>query len=170
MVVSDAIVHSELTELVVGHTGTLNVPGIAGFGEACRLMRIEGAEDQRFIRQCRDRLEARLVREFPDIVVNGNRSNRLCHNLHISLPGIPNDAVIARLRNKVAVSTGAACSSGAQTPSHVLKAMGLSERVQDGAIRIGLGKHTTGEEIDRAAAEIAAAVREVSGSLQGASR
>jgi cysteine desulfurase len=77
---------------------------------------------------------------------------------------------IARLRNKVAVSTGAACSSGAQTPSHVLKAMWLSERMQEGAIRIGLGKHTTGEEIDRAGAEIAAAVREIFESLQGVSR
>jgi cysteine desulfurase len=170
LVVSDAIVHSELTEHVVGHAGTLNVPGIAGFGEACRLMRLEGPENERLIRACRDRLEARLVRELPDIVVNGNRGHRLSHNLHISLPGIPNEAVIARLRNKVAVSTGAACSSGAQTPSHVLKAMGLPEEMQDGAIRIGLGKHTTGDDVDRAAAEIAAAVRAVSESLQGVSK
>jgi cysteine desulfurase len=170
LVASDAIVHSELTEHVVGHAGTLNVPGIAGFGEACRLMRLEGPENERLIRGCRDRLEARLVRELPDIVVNGNRDRRLSHNLHISLPGIPNEAVIARLRNKVAVSTGAACSSGAQTPSHVLKAMGLPEEMQDGAIRIGLGKHTTDDDVDRAAAEIAAAVRAVSESLQGVSR
>jgi cysteine desulfurase len=166
LVVSDPIVLSELTEHVVGHTGTLNVPGIVGFGEACRLMRLEGAEDQKVIRECRDRLEARLLRELPDIVINGNRSRRLPQNLHLSLPGIPNDAVIARLRNKVAVSTGAACSSGAQTPSHVLKAMGLPEDMQDGAIRIGLGKRTTYAEVDRAAAEIVAAVRGVTESLQ----
>jgi cysteine desulfurase len=170
LVASDAIVHSELTEHVVGHAGTLNVPGIAGFGEACRLMRLEGAENERLITECRDRLEARLVRELPDIVVNGNRGHRLSHNLHVSLPGIPNEAVIARLRNKVAVSTGAACSSGAQTPSHVLRAMGLPEEMQDGAIRIGLGKHTTDDDVDRAAAEIAAAVRAVFESLQGVSR
>ena len=89
----------------------MNVPGIAGFGEACRLMRVEGAGDERRIRACRDRLETHLLRGLPDIVVNGNRGNRLAHNLHLSAPGIPNDAVIARLRNKVAVSTGAACSS-----------------------------------------------------------
>jgi cysteine desulfurase len=169
LVVSDAVVHSELTENVLGHMGTLNVPGIVGFGEACRLMRLEGPADDKRIRERRDRLEASLIREVPGIVVNGNRRHRLPHNLHLSLPGIPNDAVIARLRNNVAVSTGAACSSGAQTPSHVLKAMGLSEDMQDGAIRIGLGKNTTRDEVDRAADEIVAAIREVTGSLQGVS-
>ena len=167
LAVSSDAVHSEITEHVLGHDGTLNVPGIAGFGEACRLMRVEGAGDERRIRACRDRLETHLLRGLPDIVVNGNRGNRLAHNLHLSAPGIPNDAVIARLRNKVAVSTGAACSSGAQTPSHVLRAMGLSENMQEGAIRIGLGKYTTQDEVDRAAAEIVAAVRGVAGSMRG---
>lgn len=167
LAVGSAAVHSEITECVLGHEGTLNVPGIVGFGEACRLMKVEGAGDERRIRACRDRLEARLMRDLPDIVVNGNRGNRLAHNLHLSLPGIPNDAVIARLRNKVAVSTGAACSSGAQTPSHVLKAMALSDDMKEGAIRIGLGKYTTEDEVDRAAAEIIAAVREVVGSMRG---
>ncbi|MCP1912364.1 cysteine desulfurase [Bradyrhizobium elkanii] len=167
LVVSTNTIHSEITEHVLGHDGTLNVPGIAGFAEACRLMSAEGAGDERRIRACRDRLEARLLRDLPDMVVNGNRGNRLAHNLHLSVPGIPNDAVIARLRNKVAVSTGAACSSGAQTPSHVLKAMGLSDDMQEGAIRIGLGKYTTQDEVDRAAAEIVAAVREVAGSMRG---
>ncbi len=169
LAVSDINVHSELKEHVIGHSGTLNVPGIVGFGEASRLMRLEGAEDEKRIRGFRDRLETRLLDGLPSIIVNGNRIDRLSHNLHISLPGIPNEAVIARLRNRVAVSTGAACSSGAQTPSHVLKAMGLSEDLQDGAIRIGLGKNTTGEEIDRAGTEIITAVREVAGLLQGVS-
>jgi cysteine desulfurase len=169
LAVGEANVHSELTEHVVGHSGTLNVPGIVGFGEASRLMMLEGTEDEKRVRELRDRLEASLLAGLPGIVVNGNRMNRLSHNLHISLPGIPNDAVIARLRDRVAVSTGAACSSGAQTPSHVLRAMGLSDDLQDGAIRIGLGKNTTGVEIDRAGAEIIAAAREVAGSLRGVS-
>nr|WP_249799759.1 cysteine desulfurase family protein [Bradyrhizobium sp. 15] len=160
-------VHTEITARVLGHDGTLNVPGIAGFGEACRLIGLEGVGDEKRVRASRDRLEARLLRDLPGIVVNGNRGNRLAHNLHISLPGLPNDAVIGRLRNKVAVSTGAACSSGAQTPSHVLKAMGLSEEMQEGAIRIGLGKYTTQDEVDCAADEIVAAAREVAESMQG---
>jgi cysteine desulfurase len=167
LAVSSDTVHSEITEQVLGHDGTLNVPGIVGFGEACRLMRLEGPVDDRRIRACRDGLEARLLQDLPGIVVNGNRESRLAQNLHLSLPGIPNDAVIARLRNKVAVSTGAACSSGAQTPSHVLKAMGLSEDLQEGAIRIGLGKYTTQDEVERAGAEIIAAVRAVAGSMRG---
>lgn len=167
---SDALVHSELAENVIGHMGTLNVPGIAGFGEACRLLRLEAPEDEKRVAAHRDRLESNLMQQLPGLVVNGNLSSRLSHNLHISFPGIPNDAVISRLRNKVAVSTGAACSSGAQTPSHVLKAMGLSEEMQEGALRIGLGKRTTVEEIDRATGEIVAAVRAVQDSLAGVSK
>jgi cysteine desulfurase len=82
----------------------------------------------------------------------------LSHNLHVSVPGVPNDAVVARLRRRVALSTGAACSSGAQTPSHVLQAMGLSEELQDGALRIGIGKFTTDEEIAAAGEFIIEAV------------
>jgi len=170
LVVSDAIVHSELTEQVVGHAGTLNVSGIAGFGEACRLMRLEGAENERLIRECRDRLEARLVRELPDIVVNGNRGHRLSHNLHISLPGIPNEAVIARLRNKVAVSTGAACSSGRADAFPCAEGNGPARRNARWRNQNWTWKHTTGDDVDRAAAEIAAAVRAVSESLQGVSK
>jgi cysteine desulfurase len=166
----DALVHSEIAEFVIGHAGTPNVPGIAGFGEACRLIQREALEDEKRVAIHRDILEANLVGELPELVVNGGRDNRLSHNLHISIPGVPNDAVIARLRNKVAVSTGAACSSGAQTPSHVLKAMGLSEEMQEGAIRIGLGKHTTAAEIERATVEIVAAVRAVQNAQSGVSK
>jgi cysteine desulfurase len=86
------------------------------------------------------------------------------------MPGIPNDAVVARLRQKVAISTGAACSSGAQTPSHVLRAMGLSPDIQEGALRIGVGKYNTREEMERAALEIVSVIRAVRSSLSGASR
>jgi hypothetical protein len=75
--------------------------------------------------------------------------------------GAPNDAVLARLRRTVANSTGAACSSGTQEPSHVLRAMGLSPELQDGALRISTGKFNTLEEIDFAASEIASAITEV---------
>jgi cysteine desulfurase len=167
---SDVLVHSELRELVIGHDGTLNVPGIAGFGEACRLVRLESAQDERRISEHRDYLESRLTQELPELVVNGARGNRLSHNLHVAMPGIPNDAVVARLRQKVAISTGAACSSGAQTPSHVLRAMGLSPDIQEGALRIGVGKYNTREEMERAALEIVSVIRAVRSSLSGASR
>lgn len=77
--------------------------------------------------------------------------NHLPSNLHISIPDIPNSAVIARVRSQLAISTGAACSSGVETSSHVLRALCLPDNVIEGALRIGFGKFTTDEEIDQAA-------------------
>jgi cysteine desulfurase len=138
--------------------GTPNVPGIAGLGEACRLRRLEMADDEPRITTQRDQLEGLLLAGIPGLVINGDRACRLSHNLHVSVPDVPNDAVIARLRHRVALSTGAACSSGAHTPSHVLCAMGVSEAIQDGALRMGLGKCTTDDDIAHAAAHIVQAV------------
>jgi len=116
------------------------------------------AADEPCIAAQRDRLEVLLLAGINGLVINGDRACRLSNNLHVSVPDVPNDAVIARLRHSVALSTGAACSSGAQTPSHVLGAMGVSEAVQEGALRIGTGKFTTDEDIERAAAHIVQAV------------
>ena len=141
--------------------GTPNVPGIAGFGEACRLRRLEMADDERDICRRRDALESALVAQIPGLVINGDRVQRLSNNLHISIPDAPNDAIVARLRETVAISTGAACVSGTHAPSHVLRAMGLAEHIQEGALRIGLGKFNTDDEIEWAAARIALAAEEV---------
>jgi cysteine desulfurase len=138
--------------------GTPNVPGIAGLGEACRLRRLEMGDDEPRIAAQRDRLELLLLAGIHGLVMNGDRACRLSHNLHVSVPDVPNDAVIARLRHSVALSTGAACSSSAQTPSHVLRAMGVSEAVQEGSLRIGTGKFTTDEDIQQAAEHIVQAV------------
>jgi cysteine desulfurase len=78
--------------------------------------------------------------------------------LHISIPGIPNSAVITRVRSQLAISTGSACSSGVETPSHVLRALHLPEDQIEGALRIGIGKFTTDEEIDQAASILSQAV------------
>lgn len=132
-------------------SGTLNVPGIVGLGEACRLRQLEMAEDELAIAAKRDRLQDILLEKIPGLVVNGDVNSRLSGNLHISIPDIPNSAVIARVRQKLAISTGAACSSGVETPSHVLQALGLPDNVIEGALRIGIGKFTTEQEIDQAA-------------------
>lgn len=160
---------SQVHGLAETHAATSNVPGIAGMGEACRLMAEEGASDNRRIAEMRDRLEAALLAKLPEIVVNGSPTKRLAHNLHISVPGVPNDLVVQRLRGRVAVSTGAACMSGAQSASHVLQAMGLSQEKQDGALRIGLGRFTTQDDITLAAAEIEAAIIDVKSALKGSS-
>jgi len=132
-------------------SGTLNVPGIVGLGEACRLRQLEMEEDEKRIATQRDRLQKLLLDNIPDVVINGDTDSRLAGNLHISIPEIPNSAIIARIHNKLAISTGAACSSGVETPSHVLRAMNLPEKLIKGALRIGIGKFTTEEEVDQAA-------------------
>ncbi|MDY6940886.1 MAG: cysteine desulfurase family protein [Cyanobacteriota bacterium] len=138
--------------------GTLNVPGIVGLGEACRLRQLEMAADETAIASKRDRLQRLLQAQIPGLQVNGDRDSRLAGNLHISIPEIPNSAIIARVRHRLAISRGSACSSGVEAPSHVLQGMNLSEEVIEGALRIGIGKFTTEEEIDRAANILVAAV------------
>ncbi|WP_121970838.1 cysteine desulfurase family protein [Leptolyngbya sp. BC1307] len=141
--------------------GTLNVPGIVGLGEACRLRQIEMVEDERAIAAKRDRLQSKLLANIPGLIINGDTQNRLAGNLHISAPDIPNSAIIARVRHYLAISTGSACSSGVETPSHVLTAMRLKEEVIEGALRIGLGKFTTDEEIEAAAQILIAETRAI---------
>jgi cysteine desulfurase len=138
--------------------GTLNVPGIFGLGEACRLRQIEMEEDEKAIASKRDRLQNLLLDKIPGLVINGDTTSRLAGNLHISIPDIPNSAVIARVRSQLAISTGSACSSGVETPSHVLQALNLASEVIEGALRIGLGKFTTNAEIERTAEILSTAV------------
>lgn len=161
---------TQISDLIWASEGTPNVSGIAGFGEACRLRRLEMAEDESRIAALRDRLQLSLASSIPGLVINGDLLRRLSGNLHVSVAGIPNDALMARLRKKVAISTGSACTSGAHGPSHVLQAMALPEELQEGALRIGIGKFNTEDEIDRAAKEIVAAVDAVKASLLGEKR
>ena len=141
--------------------GTLNLSGIIGLGEACRLRTEEMAVDEVEVGQKRDRLQTFLQDQIPDLVINGDRLNRLAGNLHISVPGIPNSAIIARVRSELAISTGSACTSGVDTPSHVLRAIGLSNNLIEGALRIGIGKFTTFQEICCAAEVLSTTVRQI---------
>jgi cysteine desulfurase len=142
-------------------SGTLNLPGIVGLGEACRLRAIERAEDERKIGEQRDLLQHLLAAKIPGLVVNDAPENRLAGNLHISIPGIPNSAVISRVRHQLAISTGSACSSGVEAPSHVLRAMSLNDEIVEGSLRIGLGKFTTDTEVASAAEILSQAVHSV---------
>jgi cysteine desulfurase len=139
-------------------SGTLNVPGIVGLGEACRLRQLEMEEDEQAIAIKKDRLQKLLLENIPDLTVNGDLSARLSGNLHISIPDVPNSAVIARVRHQLAISTGSACSSGVETPSHVLQALNLPANLIEGALRIGIGKFTTSLEIEQAAEILSSAV------------
>ncbi len=142
-------------------SGTLNVPGIAGLGEACHWRRLEMEEDEQAIALMRNQLQNLLQSQIPDLVINGDLNNRLSGNLHISIPNIPNSAIIARVRHQLAISTGAACSSGIVAPSHVLQAMNLAENLIEGALRIGIGKFTTKAEIEKTSSLIINAVNKI---------
>jgi cysteine desulfurase len=131
-------------------SGTLNVPAIVGLGETCELRQLEMTADEKNIAFLRDKLQNLLQSKIPNLVINGDLKNRLSGNLHISLPNIPNSAIIARVRHQIAISTGAACSSGIFAPSHVLQAINLSNKLIAGSLRIGVGKFTTVDEIETA--------------------
>lgn len=150
-------------EDVEGPVGTPNVPGIVGFGEACRICDEELEADSARAAQFRDELQRLLLLNIDDVRVNGDLGSRLCRSLHISAIGASNDIVTARLRRTVAVSTGAACSSGAQEPSHVLQAMGLSSEETDSALRIGVSRFNTQDEAAIAADLISEAIEDARG-------
>ncbi|HEY9645841.1 MAG TPA: cysteine desulfurase family protein, partial [Chroococcidiopsis sp.] len=141
--------------------GTLNVPGIVGLGEACRLRSLEMEIDEQAIATKRDQLQTRLLATIPGLIINGDLDHRLAGNLHISIPGIPNSAVIARLRHQLAISTGSACTSGIEAPSHVLQAIALPSDRIDSALRIGLGKFTTDTDIHQAATLLATTIQAI---------
>ncbi len=142
-------------------SGTLNVPGIAGLGEACQLRLLEMAQDEMEIAVKRDCLQALLQENIPDLVVNGDVNNRLAGSLHISIPNVPNKAIIARIRHQLAISTGSACSSGVEAPSHVLKAIEMDESLIMGALRISLGKFVSDDDVKLANQIISGAVSEI---------
>jgi len=142
--------------------GTLNVAGIVGFGEACRLARLGAVAEAARLRALRDRLEALLLDSIPGAAVNGVGEARLPNTSSLRFPGL--DArVLLRQVPEIAASTRSACSSGASGPSHVLTAMGLEPSQAFATVRFSLGRSTTGEEVDRAAAIFAEAWRRMAG-------
>jgi cysteine desulfurase len=140
----------------------LNVAGIVGFGEACRLARLEATAEAARLRALRDRLESLLTASVPGAAVNGAGAERLPNTSSLRFPGV--DArVLLRQVPEVAASTRSACSSGGAGPSHVLTAMGLDDSQAFATVRFSLGRSTTREEIDRAAALFAETWRRLAG-------
>lgn len=136
-------------------SGTVNVPGVVGAAKALDIALSGAREEQRRLAALRDRLLERLLETVPGISVNGTMESRLPNNLSIRIDQIDAQAVMLSLRNQLAVSSGSACSSAGTTPSHVLTAIGLTERQSHSSLRFGLGRFTTEEEIYTAAKLIA---------------
>ena len=144
--------------------GTLNVPGVVGFGEACRIARNELAMDVPRMRRLRDRFETSLLSELPDIWINGAGAPRLCNTSNIGFLNV-NARTMIRDMHDIACSTKSACSSGDPGPSHVLKAIGLSDDEAYACIRFSIGRFTTDEEIDYAIGKIIESVRKLRGNV-----
>ncbi|MCZ6807528.1 MAG: cysteine desulfurase family protein [Deltaproteobacteria bacterium] len=128
-------------------SGTLNVPGIVGFGAAAQIMKEEGKTEARRIASLRDALRDRLLDELEEVRLNG-AANR-CHpgNLNLSFGYLDGARLLLELCEHVAVSSGAACSSAESGPSYVLEAMGVPKEWAAASVRFGLGRSTTEEEI-----------------------
>jgi cysteine desulfurase len=128
-------------------SGTLNVPGIVGFGRAAEIMRTEGAEEAVRLAKLRDRLLAGLDKRLDAIQVNGHREKRLPHNLNVSFSFVEGEALLMAIKD-IACSSGSACTSASLEPSYVLHAMGIGDDIAHSSIRFGLGRWTTEEEVD----------------------
>jgi cysteine desulfurase len=139
-------------------SGTLNVPGIVGFGEACAVAAREMAEEYGRLRVLRDRLKQRLEEGLDGVHVNGSMEHRLAGNLNVSFERVDGDALLVALPD-LAVSTGSACNSHGVRGSHVLQAIGVPAELVQSATRFGLGRFTTEEEVEYAARRVVEVVR-----------
>ncbi len=142
--------------------GTENVAGIVGLGKAAEIARESLAADARRVSTLRDKLEQGLLARVPHARVNGGASSRTPNTTNLVFPGIEGEALLIALDLKgLACSTGAACSSGAVEPSHVLTAIGLPPEEARASLRFSLGRHTTEQEIDSALQVVPSAVEQL---------
>jgi cysteine desulfurase len=129
----------------------LNVPAIVGFGVAAEVARQEMAEAESRVARLRDLLLELIRDKVEDVVVNGSLEHRLPGNLNVFLPGVDAEALVVRLKDIVAFSTGAACSSAKVEPSHVLVALARDDDRAFSSVRLGVGRNNTEGEIRMAA-------------------
>ncbi len=139
-------------------SGTLNVPGIVGFGKACELCQKEMSDEPGRLARLRDRLKDSIMSRLEGTEVNGSMSHRLPNNLNLSFAGVEGEALLMGI-NDVAVSSGSACTSAMIEPSYVLRALGVSDKLSHSSIRFGLGRFNTEEEVDYVADRVVETVK-----------
>jgi cysteine desulfurase len=128
-------------------SGTLNVPGIVGFGKACELCMQEMDKDAKRLSTLRNKLETQLLK-LEEAYVNGDKEHRLPHVSNISFKYVEGEGLMMGFNKDIAVSSGSACTSASLEPSYVLKALGLGDDLAHSSLRFGLGRFTTEEQID----------------------
>ena len=139
-------------------SGTLNVPGIVGLGEAARLCQVDREKDLARIKLLRDRLEARIRAALDHVELNGDPEWRLPTTVNLSFAYVEGESLIMGVPD-VAVSSGSACTSASLEPSYVLRALGVGDELAHSSIRFSLGRFTTEQDVDEAADEVIKTVR-----------
>jgi len=139
-------------------SGTLNVTGIVGMGEACAICHREMPEESKRLQHLRDKLRDKFLSELDEVYINGSQEHRLPHNLNISFAYVEGESLLMGI-NDVAVSSGSACTSATLEPSYVLKALGVGDDLAHTSIRFGLGRFNTEEEVDYVAGRVTEVVR-----------
>lgn len=127
-------------------SGTLNVPGIVGMGKALEIARVEMRAEAEKYRQWTQMMFQQLRDELGNVELNGHPTQRLPHNLNVSIKGIESRSLIVQLKN-IAISTGSACTSASVEPSHVIMALGFGEERAHNAIRVGIGRRNTIDQL-----------------------
>ena len=128
-------------------SGTLNVPGIVGFGKACELCQQKMPEEAARLRVLRDKMKDAILGALEDVYLNGHPTERLPGNLNLSFAYVEGESLLMGLK-EIALSSGSACTSATLEPSYVLKALGIGEDLAHSSIRFGLGRFNTEEEVD----------------------
>lgn len=132
-------------------SGTENVAGVIGFAEAVELAAKRRSSEVKRLREIRDNLQRALEQKFPDMVVSSDKKKGLASFLHISFPGLDAERLIFMLENRgVMVATGSACAANKDTKSHVLEAIGMSNELIEGSLRLSLGRLSSGENVEQA--------------------
>jgi len=131
-------------------SGTLNVPGIVGFGKAAAIAKTEMAADAERLSKLRDKLEKAFFENLEEVYINGNIDHRMPHVTNISFKHVEGEGLMMTFNQNIAVSSGSACTSASLEPSYVLVALGLGDDLAHSSIRFSLGRFTTDEEIDYA--------------------
>jgi cysteine desulfurase len=141
-------------------SGTLNVPGIVGLGEACALAQAEMPAEMKRMAFMRDKLKDRLMNSLDEVYINGTMEHRLPNNLNISFAYVEGESLLMGI-NEIAVSSGSACTSATLEPSYVLKALGAGDDLAHSSIRFGLGRFNTEEEVDYVAGKVIEVVKKL---------
>lgn len=129
-------------------SGTLNVPGIVGFGKAAEIAHAEMAKDAERLSKLRDRLESELKNSLEEVYINGNPAHRMPHVTNMSFKHVEGEGLMMTFNQNIALSSGSACTSASLEPSYVLVALGLGDDLAHSSLRFSLGRFNTDEDID----------------------